>query len=96
MPNLHSQILASSKCITLSDEGQQSISMICYFHQHNHSLDDFDGHVQDAAVIYAGDIPFQYSKKQGTYEEVLDNPTGSIFLAARRDHSFLLSHKDTA
>ena len=35
--------------------------------------------VLDSAVIYAGDIPFQYNKQEGMYTEFLHNPTGYIF-----------------
>ena len=55
--------------------------MRCYFYcQYNLFLDCFDDHVLDGAVIYAGNIHFQYGKQEGIYTEVLDNPTGNIFL----------------
>ena len=40
-----------------------------------------------------GNVQFQYNMKAGTYTEYLGNPTGNIFLAASRDHDFLLCHK---
>ena len=71
--------------------------MKCYFHrQHNHFIDYFDDHAPDGTVIYAGDILFCYNGQEGNYTEVLGNPKGNIFLAASRDHEFLLIHRGTA
>ena len=47
------------------------------------------------AVIYVVDIPFWYSEKGDMYIEVLDNPSGNIFLATSRDNEFLLSYRNT-
>ena len=46
-----------------------------------------------SAVIYAGDVPFQCNEKEGMNMKFSGNPTGNVFLAANRDHDFLLSHK---
>ena len=71
--------------------------MRCYFHsQQNCFLDYFNDPVLDGAVIHVGDIPFWYGEKEGMETEVLDIPTGSIFLATSRDHDFLLSHRNTS
>ena len=71
--------------------------MRCYFHdQQNSFLDYFSDSIPDGAVIYASDILLQYSEKGGTYTEVPDNLTGNIFLAASKDHKFLLHYKNTA
>ena len=94
--NDHSLILKNSQCITLSDMGQHSTSMTCYFHSKQNSfLDYFNESLPDGAVIYVGDIPFWYSEKEGMFAEVLDNMTGNIFLATSRNHKFLLSYKNT-
>ena len=70
-PSLHSLILENSQYITLNDAGQHSTRMRCYFHsKQNCFLDYFDDSVPDGAVIYAGDILYKYSEKQGTYTEV--------------------------
>ena len=70
--------------------------MRCYFHsQQNCFLDYFHDPVLDGAVIHVVDMPFQYSEKGGMCTEVLDNLAGSIFLAASKDHGFLLSCRNT-
>ena len=95
-PNLNSQILDSPQYITISDTGQHSTRMRCYFHsQHNHFIHFFNDPVPDGAVNYAGNIPFQYNEQDGTFMKFSDNPTGNVFLAASRDHKFLSSHKGT-
>ena len=43
-------------------------------------MDYFDP-VLNGAVVYVAGIPFWYSEKDSLYTEVIDNPTGSIFLA---------------
>ena len=58
-------------------------------------MDYFNDPLPIGAVIYVADIPFQYSEKEGTYTEVLDNPTGNVFLAASNDLKFLLCHRHT-
>ena len=83
--NLHLSILKTSQYITLGDAGQHSFRMMCWFHsQQNCFLDYFDDPVPDGSVIYPGDIPFQYSEKEGTYAEVIDNPTGNVFPGHRQ------------
>ena len=42
-------------------------------------IDYFDDPVPDGAVIYAGDVPFQYNEQEGMCTEFLGNPTGNIF-----------------
>ena len=96
LPNLHSPILKNSHYITLSDEYKHFIKIRCYFHsQEKCLLDYFNNPLPDGAVLYASDIPFWYSKKEGKYTEVLDNPTWNIFLVTSRDYEFLISHKNT-
>ena len=51
-------------------------------------IDYFTDPVLDGAVIYAGDIPYQYNEQEGTYTEFLGNATGNIFQAASRDQEF--------
>ena len=80
--NLQSLILMNSQYITLSDIGQHSTRMRCHFHnQQNCFFDYFNDPVPDGALIYAVDIPFQYSEKEGTYTQVFDNQPGNVFLA---------------
>ena len=42
------------------------------------------------------DIPFQYNKREGRYTEFVGNPTGIIFVAAKRDQDFLLNQRSNA
>ena len=93
--NLLSPILENLQYITMGDAGQHSTRMRCYFHSQHHFL-DYSDPVLDGAVIYAGDIPFWCSRKECTYTEFVDNPTGNIFLARNRDEEFLLNHRNTA
>ena len=68
--------------------------MKCYFnYKHNHFLDYFDDPISDNAVIYMNEIPFQYNKGEIRYPEFIGNPTGTICIAAKRDHEFLLSQR---
>ena len=95
-PNLHSPIFKTSQYITLSYAGHHSTRMRCYFYsQQNCFLDYFNYPVLDGAVTYVGDIPFQYSEKQGTCAKVLNSPSGNIFLATSRDHEFLQSYRNS-
>ena len=41
--------------------------------------------VPDDAVIYASDVPLEYNKREGRYMKFIDNTTGTIFVAAKRD-----------
>ena len=67
-PNLHLPILDSSQYIILSDTGQHSTRMRCYFHcECSHFIDYFDDPVLDDMVIYAGDVPFWYNEHEGIY-----------------------------
>ena len=36
-------------------------------------------------------MPFQYKKIEGRYTEFKGNPIGTVFIAAKGDHKFLLS-----
>ena len=70
--------------------GQNSFRMKCYYHhKQNYFLDYFDDHFPDDAVIYKSDIPFQYSEREGRYTLFIGNPTGTIFVATKRDHKIL-------
>ena len=57
-----------------------------------HFLDYFVDPVPDGAVVYVGDVLFQYNKREGSIA-LVGNPTGIIFEAAKRDHEFLLNQK---
>ena len=68
--------------------------MQCSFHHlWNYFIDYSDNPVPDGAVIYAGNVPFQYNEQEEMYREFLGNPTGNICLATSRNHEFLLSDK---
>ena len=91
---LHSSPKYSSELITLSNASQNSARMQCYFYcLWNHFIDYLDNPVLDVAVIYEGNSPFQHTKQEGMYKEFLGNPMGNVFLATKKDHEFLLSHK---
>ena len=95
LPYLHLLILGNSQYIPLSGAGKHSTMMRCCFHcQQSCFFDYLDDPLPDGAVIYEGNILFQYSKKEGMYTEVLENLTGNIFLATSRDHEILLSHRN--
>ena len=73
---------------------QSSVKMKCYYHHKHHCfLDYFTDPILDDAVIYASDKPFQYNEREGRYTECIGNPTGTVFVAAKRDHNFLLSQR---
>ena len=44
-------------------------------------------------MIYVSNIPFQYNERDGRYSEFIGDPTGTIFVAAKRDHQFSLSQR---
>ena len=91
--NLHSPPWDNSGLITLSSVSQKSTKMQWYFYcLWNYFIDYFDNTALGGAVIYAGDVPFQYNEQEGRYREFSCNPTGDVFLATSRDHE-LLSHK---
>ena len=74
---------------------QNSARMKCYFHcEHNHFLGYIEDPIMDDAVIYMSDIPFHYNRREGRYIEFIGNPTGTIFIATKRDHDFLLSQSN--
>ena len=82
LPNKHS---------TRTHVSQNSARMKCDFHhQQTCFLDHFDDPVLDGAVIYTNDFPFQYNKREGSY---VGSPTDIFFVAATRDHEFLLSQR---
>ena len=45
----------------------------------NHFLDYFEDPVPDDAVIYMGNVPFQYNKQNEKYRVFIGNLTGIIF-----------------
>ena len=66
----------------------------CYYHhKHHHFLGYFNDPILDDAVVYTRDIPFQYNEREGRYTEFIGNPTGTIFVPAKREHKFLLSQR---
>ena len=72
-------------CMSLS---QNSAKMKCYFHlKQNCFLGYFKEPVLDGAVIYVGDVPFQYIKRECMYTEFIGNPN----VASKRYHEFLLN-----
>ena len=73
---------------------QSPVKMKCDYHHTNHCfLDYFNDPISDDAVIYMSDIPFQCNKIEGSYTEFIGNPIGTVFIAAKRDHKFLLSQR---
>ena len=77
--NLHSPPRDSLELIILSDASQNSTIMQCYFyHLWKCFLDYFNDQVPDDAVIYTGDVPFQYNKQEGMCSEFLGGPKGNI------------------
>ena len=73
---------------------QNSARMKCYYHHKQHCfLDYFDYSIPDDAVIYMSDIPFKYNEREGRHTEFIGNPTGTSFVAAKRDHEFLLCQR---
>ena len=53
--------------------------MKCYYdHMHHCFLDYFNNPIPDYAVIYTGDIPFQYNKIEGRYTDSIGNPVGTV------------------
>ena len=73
---------------------QNSAKMKCYYHHKHHQfLDYFNNPIPDDAVIYENYIPFQYSEREGRYIEFIGNPTGAIFVAAKRDHKLFIKSK---
>ena len=55
-----------------------------------------DDPVPDGAVLYAGEILFQVNEQDCMHTEFLGNSTGNVFLAASKDHEFLLNLRGTA
>ena len=53
--------------------------MKCYYDcTHGCFLDYFNDPILDDAVIYAGDIPFQYNMVEGRYTEYIGNLVGAV------------------
>ena len=78
--NLCSPPSDSIELIILSDASQSFTTMWCYLHYlWNWFIDYFDDPVPDGAVIYNGDVPCQYNKKEGMYTEFLGNPKNWCF-----------------
>ena len=68
--------------------------MKCFFcHEQNCFLDYFNDLVPDHVLIYASDVPFQYSEREGRYTEFVLNPTGTTFVAIKRDQEILLGQR---
>ena len=68
--------------------------MKCYYHHTQcHFLDYFNDPILDDAVFYTSDIPFQYNKIEGGYTEFIGNLIGTVFIATKKDHEFLLSQR---
>ena len=42
------------------------------------------------SVIYASNIPFQYSKIEGRHTEFIGNLIGTVYMAVKRYHEFLI------
>ena len=62
----------------------------CHFHhEQNCFLDYIKDPVLDCAVIFIGDVPFQYNER-GASIQFVGNPTGIIFVATNRNHEYLL------
>ena len=65
--------------------------MKCYYHQkHQCFLDYFHDPIPYDAAIYVSHIPLQDNERDGRYTEFIGNPTGTIFVTAKREHNFLL------
>ena len=64
---------------------QFPVKMKCYYdHTHCCILDYFNDPILDDAVIYTGDIPFQYNKIDGRYTEFIGKSIGTAFMAAKK------------
>ena len=60
----------------------------CYYNCTQHCLLDYlNDPILDDALIYAGDIPFQYNKIEGSYTEFIGNPIDTVFIAVKRDNN---------
>ena len=81
---------------TIKNLSQRSAKMKCYHHhKHHHFLDYFNDPILYDAVIYVSDIPFQYNEREGRYAEFIGYPTGTIFVAAKKNHKFLFSQRSS-
>ena len=66
--------------------------MKCYYDcTHCCFLELLNDPIPDDAVIYTSYIPLQYNKIEGRYTEFTGNPVGSVFIAIKRYHEFLIS-----
>ena len=74
-----------------SQQPNQSHTNCYYGHTHGCFLDYFNDPIPNDAVIYVGDIPFQYNKVQGRHAELIGNLPGTVFTAVKRDDEFLIS-----
>ena len=84
-----SLISPTNKC-----NGQQlnNNHMKCYYDcTHGCSSDYFNDAIPDDAIIYTGNIPFQYNTVDGRDTEYIGNPGGTAFTVVKRNHELLLS-----
>ena len=76
---------------------QNSARIKCYFHyDQNWFLDYFEHSALNGAIIYEGDVIFQWKKWEHKYTEFVGNLTGIISVATNRVHEFLLNQKCNA
>ena len=61
-----------------------------YNHKHCHFLGYSNDPIPDDAVIFAGNISFQYNKIEGRYTEFIGNPIGFSFYSSKSDHKLLI------
>ena len=67
-------------------------NMKCYYdHTHCHFLGFFNDPILDDAVIYTGNITFQYNKIESSYTKFIGKPLCSVFIVVKRYHEFLIS-----
>ena len=66
--------------------------MKCYYsYTHGCFLEYYNDPILDDAMIYAGDIPFQYNKVEGRYTKFIGNPADTVFTVVKGDHAFLFN-----
>ena len=81
-------ILSPTNNLASENLSQNSVKMKCnYHHKHHLFLDYFNDNILDDVVIFEGDIPFQYNDREGRYTGFIGNLTGTVFVAAKRDHA---------
>ena len=72
-----------------ASSGMQQLCCLC---KSLHHLECISGD----AVIYTGNIPFQYNEREGRNTEFNGNPMGTVYVAAKIDHEFLLSQRSNS